>query len=140
MPEEQPLVDTIALTYAKQAAWMSSAAKLAFEVAERVLIVGAVKYAAAALPSKSPSKDTLNAVAEGLHAVLLYWLLTKLWAQSSSDYKTFHHAQLFKRKWARWTYRAVALLLVCGFAYWMNRTIHDLVQETVSAFARPEGH
>lgn len=140
MEAERPILDGIASTYAAQARWMSKAAGVVFEVTERVLMVGAAKYAAAALPKESPSKDTLVAVSEFLHVVLLYWLVTKLWAQSSADYKTLHHALIFRSQWVRWVYRGCTLALVVGSVWWFNHIIHDLIEQTVGAFARPEGH
>lgn len=140
MAPQPPLLDSVTSTYAAQARWMSKAASVVFEVAERVLIVGATKYAAAALPATSPGKSTLVAVSEFLHVVLLYWLLTKLWAQSSADYKTLHGALIFRSRSVRWLYRGSTLALVVGAAWWFNHIVHDLIEQTVSAFARPEGH
>lgn len=133
-------VDHIVSSYQKMAAWMNGVASSAFEMTERVLMVGAVKYAAAALPASSPSKITVTNIAGILQAILVLWLVTKLWAQSSEDYRTFHAAPFMDKKWKVYLFRIIGLLVIGVFTWWMNRTVHDLVEQTIGAFATPEGH
>lgn len=141
MPEEPiTTLDHIVSSYEKMAAWMSALAAIVFEVAERVLLVGAAKYAAAALPASSPSKIVVTNIAGLLQAVLIFWLITKLWAQTSKDYRNLYAANVLQKPWARNLYRVAALVFVVGFAWWTNSIIHDLIGQTVGAFATPEGH
>ena len=57
--------------------WAETADTL-FTVAERVLVVGAVKYAASAVASGSAAQISLTTVAAALNLLLCVWITTRL--------------------------------------------------------------